>query len=229
MSDARTLLIGVLGSLLASGLLYFVAAAGVAWSIAAGFGLLSIPLSYLALRRKNNNSLPLVGITQAKAGPNEQVEESLSTATTSIEFWGVSANRTARSPSAQQAMLRVAANGGSVRFLLMDPNGISLARRASDEGEQADSWAREIESTVTRLKSFGEHNGIALQVRYFDTYPVWRYICLDGNRIILNWFLPRKPGHHSPELLISSRTDGLLWPLRKAFDEAWNSGKDAIA
>jgi len=124
-------------------------------------------------------------------------------------------------------MLRVAANGGTVRYLLMNPSGQALARRAVDEGERVEALANEIESTVTRLKSFADNNSVAIQVRYFDTYPIWRYVCLDRSRATVNWFLPRKPGHHSPFMLLTNTANGLFFPIQKSFEEAWANAKEA--
>lgn len=227
VSDARTVALGVLASFLASAPLLLFGTVGVAWSATAGLSVLCLALSRVALRRTRHATLPVLGLSEAHAGPNELVEAALDSATTDIDFWGVSATRTARSPSAREAMLRVAANGGTVRYLLMNPSGQALARRAVDEGERVEALANEIESTVTRLKSFADNNSVAIQVRYFDTYPIWRYVCLDRSRATVNWFLPRKPGHHSPFMLLTNTANGLFFPIQKSFEEAWANAKEA--
>lgn len=227
VSDARALTTGVLGSLLASLLLILFSAVGVAWSLTVGFATLSVFLTVIVLRRRISEGIPQLGLVEAHNGPNDDVEHALDSASTSIDFWGVSANRTAKSVSAQQAMLRVADNGGAVRFLLMDPGGTMLARRASDEGDEVEAWSSEIQSTVARLKKFAAHHSIAIQIRYFDSYPVWRYVCLDNTLATINWFLPKKPGHHSPFILLKNTPDGLYWPIRRSFDEAWTSAREA--
>ena len=169
-----------------------------------------------------------VGIQTTNASPNEQVESMLDGANHAIDFWGVSANRTGRSVDAQKAMQRVGNNGGQIRFLLLDPDSPHLARRAADEKEDAESWRTEIRSTVTRLRSHAQNHGYEISIRYFDAYPIWRLVSIDRRSTTLNWFLPGKPGHHSPYITLSSESPvGLFVAFRREFEEAWQNARTA--
>lgn len=234
-ADIRTnLIVGILASIIASALIALTGKVGIAVSVAVLATLIAVLLAYL-LRRVSATATPEtappiapLGITHVDAGPNEQVESMLDSASTSIDFWGVSANRTARSPSAQEAMKRVGRNGGTVRFLLLAPHSPHLERRASDENEDAASWKAEIGSTVTRLSALAERSNIDLEIRYFDAYPVWRIVTLNGTDMRINWFLRDKPGHHSPEMRLRETDGGLFRPLQREFNEAWEAGTSAV-
>ncbi|GAA1164999.1 DUF5919 domain-containing protein [Nocardioides aquiterrae] len=168
------------------------------------------------------------GITEIYAAPNEGVELMFSGAEHSIDFWGVSANRTGRSVASRDAMLRVGRNGGQIRFLLLNPDSPHLARRAADEGEDPEPWRTEIRGTVTRLKAHAHQHGYSLEVRYFDAYPVWRMVTIDRDRMTLNWFLPGRPGHHSPTIMLSGKPDlGVFKAFKREFEERWNEADPA--
>jgi hypothetical protein len=227
----ESLVFGVVASVVAAALLWVFGALGLAWSAAVGGVLISASTlwwGYQVRRRTAHDHLRrILGIAMAREGPNEEVEAMFDSARTSIDFWGVSANRTARSPLATAAMKRVGSHGGSVRFLLLVPQCSSVARRAAEEGEDPAAWSGEIRGTVTRLERLAERESIDIQVRYTTEYPIWRMVILDRDRILLNWFLPRRPGHHSPMAVITATEDGLFWPLQRSFEETWNRAEPA--
>ena len=229
MQRIESLAFGIGASIAAAALLWTFGALGLAWSAAVGGVLTSATTLcwvYLWKRNVSHDHLPrLLGITAAHEGPNEGVEAMFDSARTSIDFWGVSANRTARSPLATAALKRVGSHGGSVRFMLLEPRCSSVVRRAAEEGEDPAAWSGEIRGTVTRLKRLAERESIDIQVRYSSEYPIWRMVILDRDRILLNWFLPRRPGHHSPMTVIGATDEGLFWPLQRSFEEAWNRAK----
>jgi hypothetical protein len=231
MSDGRTVVLGIVVSVASATITLLFSSIGLAWSIVVGLACLLTFVLALRFRAKDDRPARVVlGLESITRGPNERgVESALDDAQSGIDFWGVSANRTARSVSAQRAMLQVGTHGGRIRFLLLDPGCADLARRAADENEDAESWRKEIQSTVVRLTKFSDRNHLGIEIRYFATYPVWRYICIDSTRLRVNWFLPGKPGHHSPELIVAPVPDGLFWAFRRAFEDAWEAAREEVS
>lgn len=225
----RDLAIGAVGSLVAAAVLGGFSLLPLAWSVAAGLLVLLGVESWLLWRhrgRQSSVSGAAIGLMRVNTGHNTAAEDLVSTAVQSFEFWGISGKRTVSNPRVQQAMIRIARNGGAVRFLLLSPVSPNMRLRAADERESADAWINDIRATHSRLQQLAEREQIKIDVRFFDQYPVWRMYILDRRSIYLNWFLPGKQGPESPELLLESVTDGLSSPLLREFDESWKEAKD---
>lgn len=183
---------------------------------------------YLIFRSSETKMRKWVGIEAVSPGPNDDVEQMLSDARHSIDFLGVTANRTARSPVCREAILKVAENSGRIRFLLLNPSSVHLDRRAQDEGDDAESWRTEIEGSVRRLEMI-KNEGANISVRFYDAYPLFRMVNLDNTTMHMNWFLDGRPGHNCPELTLRVDRVGLAAAVSRHFEELWSSGVNAIA
>lgn len=68
-----------------------------------------------------------------------------------------------------------------VRVLLLDPASTAAASRAAELGEDAESFAAEIRLVAAQLQALADQAaGMALEVYYYATMPVWRMIVIDG-------------------------------------------------
>lgn len=141
----------------------------------------------------------------------------------SFYFFGISAKRTTSTPELQQKLIELGRKDGDIRFLLFNPNGPNLKRKAQDEGDNWQSWEKEISATIERLKSIAKSNNIKIQIRLYDQFPVWRQVIIDRKKIYLNYFLSGKQGPQSPLLEITSREDSLFWPYYLEFREIWDN------
>lgn len=205
--------------------------AGFANAISVTIAAISLSLlvaGYLLLRSPSFKLRRWVGVESASPGPKRNVEKVLNNAKHSIDFLGVTANRTTRSPECKEALLGVAENSGQIRFLLLNPASSHLDRRAQDEGDDAESWRTEIEGSVRRLKMIKDE-GANISVRFYDAYPLFRMVNLDNSTMHINWFLEGRPGHSSPELTLRVDKAGLAMAISRHFDELWSSGVDALA
>jgi hypothetical protein len=227
----REITVSVIGTLVGSLLIWAAnryISLGIAWSICIALAIVllaTIIIAYIRIKRKPSvlESLKFAGISEVNPGPNEEVEGMFNSATYSIDFWGVSANRTARSHSAQEAMRKVADNKGKIRFLLLNPESAYLEQRALDENEAPSSWRNDITSTLRRLKKLKTESDLPIDVRLYDAYPIWRVVIIDNKSLNVHWFLPKKPGHHSPELILLTTRDGLDIPIKRSFEETWRN------
>ncbi len=228
-SVVRGIAIGAAGSFAAAALLDGLSLLPPAWSVAAGL-LVLVTVEFWLLWRERGHRPDLtgaeIGLMKVNRGPNTAVETVVAPADRSFEFWGISGKRTVSNPRVQEAIIRIARNGGDVRFLLLSPASPNMQVRAEHERESADAWINDIKATHSRLKQLAGREQITIQVEFFDRYPIWRMYILDRRSIYLNWFLPGKQGPESPEVLLESVADGISWPLLREFDECWKEAKD---
>jgi len=227
---ARDAAVGLVSSVLAAWLLATFSVLNLPWALVAGLSLLAMVESYLLFIHRSRlvlDPLNAIGISKIHLYEKISAETAVVNATYSIIFWGISAKRTASSPTVRDAISRVAKTGGEVRFLVMNPNSTFLQERAKEEGESFEAWRNDIVSTIKRLKDLATREGIVIKVRTMDEVPVWRVIIINRSSFYINYYLPSLQGPQSPQLEVTTVEHGLALPYLRQFEACWQRGTDA--
>ncbi|GAB3669157.1 hypothetical protein GCM10027589_36250 [Actinocorallia lasiicapitis] len=119
------------------------------------------------------------------------------------------------------------ATPANVQVLLLDPDAPILRTRAEEVGEAAASFAAGIRLAVARLGEMAGHSHVDLEVRLYDSLPVWRMMSFDAT-MYLGSFGPHAEGHRSTIYKLTAAADGVLHTghLRQ-FDDQWRRGRPA--
>lgn len=185
----------------------------------------SVFLLIKLLRERSKYAISL-GIFSDKGGNN--AISAVSESTAQFYFLGISGNRTVNSSEFEQAVVKLARSGASVKFLLLNPSSPLVARRAGDEGSSADVWEHDIKATSRRLKDIATKNSVTIEVRYYEDYPLWRMLVVDRKIIYLNYYLDRKRFTDSPQVVLKKTETGLINAYVKYFDNLWSSAIEIV-
>jgi len=221
----KNLALSIVASLVAAGLiallgwlLGIIIVASVVVLITGGAKIVSFATSHTG----KASNIGILRVSLTKKSPTDSLVGDIGN---SFIFWGITGHRTTGNPRIQEAIVHAARTGGEVKFLLMDPDGDCLDRRAKLEGRSGSAWASEIHEAVERLYSLLEPYGIEPEVKFLDEMPVWRLAVADRQLALVNFFLPGRRGTDSPQLKLCMKDGGLLHVLLKEFEYAWARGR----
>lgn len=147
-------------------------------------------------------------------------------------FMGVSA-RTILDPQVEKLIIEklLSKNDYVIKFLVFDYQETEkLKRRALEEtGEEstANEWSdlmRSIIQMLLRIKNrLGQNGGERLQIKVYKSFPVFRMLIIDDEKILLNYYAPKHfPSEMScVELTMLKDNVSLGNAFKKQFDEIW--------
>ena len=145
-------------------------------NIIIGLIILCIILIFLLWHNWKSNLLTIniengLGINRIYTKQKPTLEDYVSSISTSFYFWGISAKRITSNPSLQKKLIEIGHKKGEIKFLLLNPKSTTVARKAEDENDDANSWCNEIQATIQRLKSFGKKYNIILKFKFMMIFP----------------------------------------------------------
>ena len=164
-----------------------------------------------------------LGINRIYTKKKPTLEDYVSSISTSFYFWGISAKRTMSNPNLQKKLIEIGHKKGEIKFLLLNPKSTTVARKAEDENDDANSWCNEIQATIQRLKTIEKKYNINIEIRVYDDFPIWRLCVIDRKKIYLNYFLSNQQGPESPLLEMAPVSNGIFWGFMNEFNETWNN------
>ena len=115
--------------------------------------------------------------------------------------------------------------GAEVRFLLLDPNGVTINKLSGSDGEPV-AQPKSVELLEQMARDHAN-----LKIEYYDEVPRFRMVFCDGTLIVSCYALDTmgrfrtKKGADAPHLVIREQTKDGSWPLYAAFashyDDLW--------
>lgn len=151
--------------------------------------------------------------------------DALEQAQSRFYFLGVSAKSTAYNANLANHLVRLRNNhfGYEVKFLVMDPSDTnSFKARAADENDNANSWAHDMKSSITRLQTISTQTGVNIQIRLLkDQYPLWRMVIIDNQSIFLNYALQAKRINESYVVHLKQDRASIANTYMKQYDLLW--------
>lgn len=124
-------------------------------------------------------------------------------------------------------------NGLQLRCLFLDPDGVAISARETEEGHPPRHLAdltRTNMHALLRLRSRLTPQAVdRLQIRTYDETLRFNITVIDGHRAMVQLYLHHARGLDSPTLVVEAHDDeprGLFPTFERAITEAWNSGHD---
>lgn len=145
----------------------------------------------------------------------------LSEVQSEICFMGIIAKRTVTSDEFKAFLTARAGRPTRIKFLLLDPDSPIFNQRATDENESSTAWKQDLISTIHRLEHYRKTFNTHIEVRLYDTYPIWRTIILDKQKVVLNFFLKGRRGTESDQVILSNSEDHWTRAYIEQFDAIW--------
>jgi hypothetical protein len=172
----------------------------------------------------------LVRVWEARAAKFSLSQQLLSSSK-SLCFLGVSA-RTIMQPQVEAAIRQklLTNHEYSIKLLLFDRNETEkLRRRALEETgdpDTAEEWAKSMTATiqmVLRIKKSLGKAGERLHIKTYRSFPVFRILIVDDNRVMVNFYATGRFPSQSPclEVRNPSNPNSFAYCLYKHFDELW--------
>jgi hypothetical protein len=112
-----------------------------------------------------------------------------------------------------------------VRVLLLDPGSPSVAVRAAEIGESADSFAAGIRLSVARLREFADRPLVNLTTALYTELPTWRMLRFDDT-LYLSAFGVSSEGHRSGIYKLVAGINGVLHAgFLRHYDSLWQRSR----
>lgn len=220
-----TFAIGITSSVAAAALVYVVTSAGLLSTLLVGFAVLATSLGYIIgfSSGRRSSITGLAGVLRITTEPSDKLSlaETLPHLNSQFAFWGISAKRTIASAAFRLWLQSLSQTQQRAKFLILDPDSPNLQRKASDEGDSAEAWRREIAATITRINDMARQYPGLIEVRTYTEFPIWRVIFVDEQLAIVNYFPSGKQGPESPQIVLHRKGDSFFEPLYKEFCEMW--------
>ena len=116
-------------------------------------------------------------------------------------------------------------SAADVRVLLLDPSAPTVAIRAGEVGESAESFSAGIRLALARLAEFSGHPYVRLQTAVYSCLPTWRMLAFDET-LYLSAFGTSAEGHRSGMYKLTAATDGVLHAgFRRYFNDLWRGAR----
>jgi len=171
-------------------------------------------------------SAPGTRIRKVPASERRSVGGLLLSAREEIVFFGISGKRTVTEDFFRRALERMEHREIRIRFLLLDPLCEAFDARAKEEGEPTGSWGADLETTAARLSAYKRHMALDVRLKYYASYPIWRAIVIDREKVFVSVFLPGKRGTEASQYILSKNDEELAQGIIKAYLVAWKSGRE---
>lgn len=181
---------------------------------------------YSILRAALSNPGTPTAIEKLLPAHRKSVGDLILEARNEIAFFGISAKRTVTEDAFRRSLERIEHRGIRIRFLLLDPSCEAFEERAREEGEPSDAWRADLQTTMTRLRAYRNNMSLDIQLRYFSTYPIWRAIIVDRERVYVSTFLPGRRGTESIQYIMSGVDEQLAYGIIKSYTVAWKNARE---
>jgi hypothetical protein len=201
------------------------------------WGLTGVLLLILPLFAVHYFQLKKYGLVRIWEARNRKFSlgQQLLTSERSLCFLGVSA-RTIMQPQVEEALRHKLLTNHEyvIKFLLFDRNETEkLRRRALEETgdpDTADEWAESMLATiqmVLRIKRSLGKAGERVEIRTYNSFPVFRMLIIDESRVLVNFYAAgRYPSQTAClELRNPGNTTSFAYCLHKHFNELWRDAK----
>lgn len=158
-----------------------------------------------------------LGISTAYRSTEEGLgfEQSLTMATSSIDFLGIGAAKlTERTVAFDAAMKRCASGGKTVRLLLSDPSNPLLQTLAARNDISTDRYARNVRDSLRRIARLVSDNKLDIQVRFYPSqgnkdFKTFRLMFVDNKVCIWSWAIwDTTLGRNNPQVILLNKADG---------------------
>jgi hypothetical protein len=114
---------------------------------------------------------------------------------------------------------RASVKGCKFQILLMHPKSPHLAKFCASEGSDPIRTAEKIVESTKTLRGF--HTNV--EVRWYRSYPVWRFAGIDDREGHLGYFTSGRKGYEGRRLrLVPRGRNALLLPVSRQFEEDWS-------
>ena len=170
-----------------------------------------------SIKQLANPLSPLILHKNSKPSLLDQIDD----CNNSFLFLGISSKRTMSTPELQTKLIEIGRKKGEIKILLLNPQSPQLLLRASDEDEVPAAWTFEIQATIDRLKGLATREDIAINIRLYNRYPVWRMTVIDRTKSYIHFFLKGQQGPQS-ELLELTDDNDLFQAFLLEFDQIWD-------
>ena len=213
-----------------AGLLVYIVTRGVIWAVSVVTFLQVILITYLLTTLKKRVKIP--GVVEFITHPLDSEKMADICAEAQIEYFylGISGKSFLFNDRFREGLIRGARGATVAKFLLLHPDSQAVHVRASEEGDTAESWRREIIASLIRLRQLKHDHDLHLEVRLYTSRPVLRLVFLDGHRAYVSWYPRSRCGYTSPFLALDGRQgDTLYEPLRLIADDIWATAVDGLS
>ena len=167
-------------------------------------------------------------ITKTEPPLRVTLGEALLNARTELVFFGISAKRSVTDDAFKRAIEHLEDHQLRIRFLLLDPSSEAFVQRVRDEGESSDAWNADQQVATSRLGSYKRRLNLNIELRYFDSYPIWRAIIIDREEVFVSVFLPGKRGTEVSQYRLSRVNEELAYGIINAYHTAWHEAREEI-
>jgi uncharacterized protein DUF5919 len=208
---------------LVAGILIFVFAT----NITNAFILLSIieflVIVYLLFRNYKEHIIPGVKKFSEKFENGYDVTEILEDVSSSFDFIGISARTMLINEIFIEKLLKKAKGKNKFRFLLLNPDCNNVDIKSSEEGDIKSSWENEINASIERLKSLKKEHKLNIEIRLYESYPIFRQIILNNTLMYFSWYPTGQRGTSSPVMCFDDSKKSIYQPLKANFEEIWKT------
>jgi hypothetical protein len=125
---------------------------------------------------------------------------------------------------------RCAVGRCEVRVLLLHPLSQHLQKFCEFEGSSLEQTREKILATTRSLLVLKRENQLSIEVRWYDSFPIWRLAIIDGSIVSVGFYGIGRKGYEGPRLNCKgSREKSLIYPLSLEFETIWSASRDATA
>ncbi|MFJ3642000.1 hypothetical protein ACIPRD_19900 [Streptomyces sp. NPDC090108] len=143
-----------------------------------------------------------------------------------VVFYGISAKRSVTEDSFRRSLERLEYRNLRIRFLLLDPSCSAFVERARDEGESADAWRADMQTTISRLSAHKASSNLDIRLRMSSRYPVWRAIIVDREQVYVSTFLPGKRGTEAHQYALKRSEEEVAHGIIKSYRLSWKESRE---
>jgi hypothetical protein len=187
--------------------------------------LLGFALAYVVFHRaKFKHTVRNIGIVDLYEPKALSTADALKKAITTCDFLGVSAKSTAdsREVAAQFERLSLASSKHKIRFLIMNPDAQkAISKRARDEQVNPQAWPNDMQGAIINLKTLTDKKNIDIEIRLYDSYPLWRMVIIDNQCVYLNYALPARKINSSHLIKLDHSKNSLAHTFIKLYENMW--------
>lgn len=148
--------------------------------------------------------------------PLEMIHE----VTSEFRFMGISAKTLLIDEAFDREMIQKARGSCHFKFLLLNPQSKYVKEKAIEEGDTPIGWKNEIEASIERLHTLRDQHHLNLEIRLFDSYPIFRII-LVNSIMYFSWYPSGRRGSTSPMQISENINQSMYEPFSNYFNKLW--------
>lgn len=223
------LILGVITNIVAAALLEFGHADSARFVLVSATVVMTAVAGYMVLRLRVLNTIGFKG-WEGSISAGTSTRDCIDVSQRSTDFLGIAATKwTGEGEYFRKMLVRHATNGGTCRFLLLNPFGSACADFEVIKGSPAGSMRKVIIDNAQELLRL-KNAKLPIDVRFYEAAPHFRVVIVDHSKLFLGLYAHfNDDGRGGPQLIFDGkpRPWSFYYAFAGYFDRLWAASEPA--